>query len=224
MPAKRLPDTDEERMRVLETIIDLEENAKEKKAISLRDIHDLKNLLLTYERLHIGAKQALEDEIAAEKNCFHLFQKAQLYISHFIQVLYLTVIRQEMKVENLACYGLEYSDDFTLPDLSTQKAVIEWGERVINGEAERTGQGGSPIYNPSITKVKVHYDLFKEADYSLKIYCQNTNRSRESMEDLYDKIDSLIWSAWTKAEFTYGTLPPKEREKKYNEYGIQFYD
>ena len=223
MPAKRLPDTDEERIKILEKIIDLEENTREKNTLSIREIHDMKSFLLTYERPHTRIKQALNDEVLAEKNCFPLFQKAQLYISHFIQVLYMAVVRHEIKAENLAYYGLEYSDNFTLPDLSTEEAIMEWGERLINGEAARTSQGGAPVYNPTITKVKVHYDLFKEAIYSLKIYRQNTNRNRENIENLHDKADSLIWTAWTKVEFAFGTLPPEERDKKYNEYGIQFY-
>ena len=224
MPAKKLPDTDEERIRVLETIIHLEENAKEKVALSLRELHSLKSFLLAYERAHIQVKQALDDEISAEETRLQLFQKARLYISHFIQVLYMAVVRNEIKAENLAYYGLEYSDDFTLPDLSTQEAVVEWGERVINGEAARTSQGGAPIYNPTITKVKVHYDLFKEALYSLKIYRQNTSRSKERIAELYDKADSLIWIAWTKVEFAFGSLPSEERERKYDEYSIQFYN
>ena len=223
MPAKKLPDTDEERIRTLETIIDLEENAKGKNALSLREIHDLKSFLLAYERAYTRLKQALNDEVSAENNCSRLCQKAQLYISHFIQVLYLAVVRNEVKAKNLEYYGLEYSDDFTLPDLSTAEFVEEWGERLISGEATRTSHGGSPIYNPTITKVKVHYDLFKEAIYSLKIYRQNTNRNREGVESLHDKADSLIWTAWTKVEFAFGALPSEERDNKYNEYGIQFY-
>jgi len=223
MPAKKLPDTDEERIRALETIIHLEENAKEKNTLSLREIHDLKSFLLAYDRLHTRVKHALADEMSSEKNCFQLMQNAQLYISHFIQVLYLATVRNEIKADNLAYYGLEYSEDFTLPDLSTEDNVVEWGERLINGETMRTSQGGAPIYNPTITKVKVHYDLFKEAVYSLKIYRQNTHRNRENMENLHDKADSLIWTAWTKVEFAYGALPSMERDKKYHEYGIQFY-
>ena len=223
MPAKKLPDTDEARIKALETIIRIEENAKEKSTLSLKEIQDLKSFLLTYERSHFCVKQALDDEVSAENHCLQLFQKAQLYISHFIQVLYLTVVRQEIKAENMAYYGLEYSDNFTLLDLSTEKALMEWGERLINGEALRTSQGGTPIYNPAITKVKVYYDLYKEATYSLKIYRQNTNRYRESHESLHDKADSLIWTAWTKVEFAFGALPPTERDDKYSEYEIQFY-
>ena len=223
MPAKKLPDTDEERVRVLEILVDLEENAAES-VISSKEIHDIKCFLLAYERANICVQQAMDDESTAEQKTFPLFQKAQLYISHFIQVLYMAIIRQEIKAESLAYYGLNDSDDFTLPDLSTREAVTEWGERLINGEAVRIAQGGSPIYNPTITKVKVHYDIFKEAIHSLKIYHQSTHRNQESLEELQDKADNLIWNAWTKFEFAFGALPPEERNEKYSEYGIQFHD
>ena len=223
MPAKKLPDTDEERIKALQTIIDLEENEKGKNALSIREIHDLKSFLLAYDRLHTRVKQALVDESTAEKNCVNLLQNARLYISHFIQVLYLATVRNEVKADSLTYYGLDYNDDFALPDLSTEESVVEWGERLINGEAERTSRGGAPIYNPTITKVRVHYDLYKEVSYSLKIYRQNTKRSLENIASVHDKADNLIWTAWTKIEFAYGSLPSEERDRKYDEYGIQFY-
>ncbi|GHV55631.1 hypothetical protein FACS1894182_00290 [Bacteroidia bacterium] len=224
MPAKKLPDTDENRIEALQTIIHQEERAGEKNVLSLIDIHNLRNFLLSYEGAIACVQQALNDETGTAKNCLQLFQNARLYIAHFIQVLYLATIRNEVKPENLTFYGLEeYSDNFDIPDLSTEEAVIEWGERLINGEATRMSQGGTAIYNPAITKVKVHYDLFKEAVYSLKIYRQNTVRARSGLENVQDKADSLIWAAWTKVEFAYGALPVEERDPKYKDYGICFY-
>ncbi|MDR2682751.1 MAG: hypothetical protein LBB64_02650 [Dysgonamonadaceae bacterium] len=223
MPAKKLPDTDEERIQAIETIIGQEEIEGEKRVLSLPEVYDLRNFRPVYEGAYTCAQQSSDDEAVAAKNCLQLFQNAQMYVSHFIQVLYLATVRNEVKAENLAFYGLEFSDDFTVPDLSTEEAVIEWGERLINGEAARTSQGGTAIYNPAITKVKVHYDLFREAIYSLKIYRQNTVRTQERLEDLRDKADDLIWTAWTKVEFTYGALPPNERDHKYRDYGIHFY-
>ncbi|MDR0543246.1 MAG: hypothetical protein LBH19_13680 [Dysgonamonadaceae bacterium] len=223
MPAKKLPDTDEERILALQTIISQEEQKDETKVLSLIEIHSMRNFLFSYEGAIACAQQVLNDENGTAKHCLQLFQNAQLYISHFIQVLYLATVRNEIKPENLAFYGLEYSDDFSLPDLSTEEAVVGWGERLIKGEAARMSHGGTAIYNPAITKVKVHYDLFKEAVYSLKIYRQNTDRTLDSLEDLREKADNLIWTAWTKVEFTYGALPPEERDKKFKDYGIHFY-
>jgi len=224
MPAKKLPDTDEGRIKALEIILEREEKAEEGKTVlSLKEIYNLKSSLSAYKRSQANVQQALNSEADAKKNYIPLFQNTQLYISHFIQVLYLTVIRNEIKAENLSYYGLKYSDNFTVPNLLTEEAVIEWGERLINGETTRISHGGAAIYNPTITKVKVHYDLFKEIAHSLKIYRQNIHRLQEGMTDLQDKADNLIWTAWTKVEFTYGALPSEKRDQKYNDYGIQFY-
>jgi hypothetical protein len=223
MPAKKLPDTDEERIRALEAVITLEGNEEELSILSVAEMHNLQNSLHAYEKTLDSVQHALNDEICAAKNCVHLFQTAQLYISHFIQVLYLATVRNEVRPENLSFYGLNGNDDFILPDLSTEEAVLEWGERLIIGEAERMSHGGTAIYNPAITKVKVHYDLFREAVHSLKIYRQNTARMRERLEDMRDKVDSVIWTAWTKVEFTCGALSLEDRDRKYREYGIRFY-
>ncbi|GHT47315.1 hypothetical protein FACS189440_07440 [Bacteroidia bacterium] len=224
MPAKKLPDTDEERMKALNTIVVQEELAGEENAIlSMRDMHDLRNFLLTYEGTCFCFKQALEDETKADKGYVDLFKSAQLYISHFIQVLNLAIVRNEVKVENLVYYGLEDSNEFTVPDLSTEEAVLEWGERLINGEAARTSHGGAPIYNPAISKVKVHYDLFNDSLYSLKIYRQNTIRSQEGLEEMREKADRVIWDTWTKVEFKYWGLPTDERKQKFKDYGIRFH-
>ena len=85
---------------------------------------------------------------------------ARLYLSHFIQVLNLAVIRSEIRLSHKEYYGLDAQN--SLPDLSSEQALVEWGRKVIEGENRRISQGGIPIYNPTIAKVKVHYDIFLE--------------------------------------------------------------
>jgi hypothetical protein len=223
MPAKKLPVTDEERLSALSAILRQEEADEEHRVLSLSERYEMKNLLASFESAYTCAQQAVGDEAGAEKNYNTLFRNVQLYVSHFMQVLYLATVRNEVKPENLAFYGLQYAEDFTLPDLSTEEALLEWGQRLIKGEAERTANGGTAIYNPPLTKVKVHYDLFKEAAYSLNIYRQSLARLRESCADLRDKADGLIWTAWTKVEYACGPLPIEERNRIFRAYDIHFY-
>jgi hypothetical protein len=223
MPAKRLPATDEKRILAMQTFLDREEMVEGSAVLTPREFRDMKHFMLSYEGSCACVKQALDDEAAAAADLAQRLHNAQLYVSHFIQVLYLAAVRNEVKRENLAHYGLTYSDDFTPPDLSTEEAVLAWGNRLITGEAERTALGGTAIYSPPISKVKVHYDLFKETVHSLKIYRQNAVRLQESLEDQRDRADSLIWTAWTKIEFAAGPLPIDERDKLYKEYGLDFY-
>lgn len=224
MPAKKLPKTDEGRINALQKIIDQDELIGSEEAIlSVSEFHECRNLLLAFEGANFCFKQAKEDEQRADNSYVDLFKTAQLYISHFIQVLNLAIIRKEIKVENLAFYGLENSNEFSIPDLSSEDAVLEWGKRIIEGEANRTANGGTPIYNPAISKVKVHYDLFNEALYGLKIYRQNTIRTQEQLTEARDQIDRIIWNTWTKLEFKYWGLPIDERKKMFNAYGILFH-
>lgn len=224
MPAKKLPDNDDERIKALQKIVDQDELIGTENAIlSIPELHEYRKLMLTFEGTCFCFKQAMEDESKAGKSYVDLFKTAQLYISHFIQVLNLAIIRNEVKVENLTFYGLDNSNEFTVPDLSSEESVLEWGNRLIAGESERVSRGGAPIYNPAISKVKVHYDLFKDSLHSLKIYRQNTIRNQEGLADMRDRIDRMIWDTWTKLEFKYWGLPSEKRQQKFNDYGIQFH-
>jgi hypothetical protein len=223
MAVKKLPHSDEERIRILQAIIDKEEVHQDDAVLSVRTLHEMRNLLLTFEGSSFCFTQALDDETKAEKKYIDLFKTAQLYISHFIQVLNLAMIRGEIKTESLFYYGLENNNELTVPDLTTEEAILEWGEKIINGETERTRQGGSPMYNPPIAKVKVHYDLFKEALYSLSIYRKNTIRNEENLSISREKVNELIWDTWCAVEDKYYDLPQEERKAKYAEYRICFY-
>ncbi|MDR0681664.1 MAG: hypothetical protein LBG15_07455 [Dysgonamonadaceae bacterium] len=224
MPAKRFPNTSEERIDILRAIIKQEEAIDLKNGIlSVSEQREVYNLLLAFENALSYFKQTLENEIKADKSYSNLFKTAQLYISHFIQVLNLAVVRNEIKAEALLYYGFENNHAFTVPDLSTEEAILKWGEQLIKGETERISRGGAPIYCPTISKVIVHYDLFKEATQSLELYRKNTNRCRETIDEMNKKIDRLIWDTWTKVEFQYWKLPEEERRQKFNDYGIMFH-
>lgn len=224
MAAKKLPATDEERIRVLQAIMDQEEILpKEETILPVRTLHEMRNLTLTFEGSSFCFKQAMDDENKADKKYIELFKNAQLFISHFIQVLNLCIIRNEIKPASLLHYGLENNDEYTVPDLSTEEALLDWGEKIIKGETERTYHGGAPIYNPAIAKVKVHYDLFKESLYSLGIYRKNTIRCEANLSELRDKVDQIIWDSWCQIEDRFWDLPDDERKKKFKDYRIAFY-
>ncbi len=85
-----------------------------------------------------------------------------MYVSHFLQVLFMCVERGEIKKSALKLYGL--SEHATaLPNLKTQEGLAEYGKWVIEGEKERIKQGGRPIYKPTIGMVSTDHDVFMEA-------------------------------------------------------------
>jgi len=223
MWSKKLPETDEERINVLRTIAAQEEiNESPNKILSVFELGELNAFTKTLEGSLFIFKQAITDINKAKNNYNDLFKNAQMYISHFIQVLLLTVIRNEIKAENLILYGFTEKNP-AIPDLSTEEAIIQWGENLIRGEADRISRSGIPLYNPAIAKVKVHYELFKESIYSLTIYEKSLTRIQNTMNDIRNKADTLINEMWTKTEERYRSAPPEEQTQQYKAYKIQFH-
>jgi hypothetical protein len=221
MHTKKLPETDEERIRALRVIISQDELNPDNSMLTTKEIHELRNFMLNFEGADFCCKQAAENECKAQKVFMDKFKTAQMYVSHFIQVLFLAAIRNEVKVDNLFLYGLN-ENDMTIPDLSTEEAVLDWGNRIIVGETERTNRSGVPIYTPAISKVKVHYDLFKDSLQSLKIFKQNTIRMEDAIVEKRARADNYIWDIWNRIEEKSWNLAFDERNKIYEDYKIIF--
>lgn len=224
MPYRRLPKTDAARIAALEKAVGMEIfQTPDKQPASFKSLNLAKVIL---PRFVATVKQFRfhYDELAKCNKQFQPLGKlARLYISHFIQVLNMTVQRNEIKAEYKSLYCLQ-PNDFTLPDLSTEQALIEWGEKIIKGENDRLARrGGTPIYNPTIAKVKVHYDIFTEARYSRERYKKQMQRSLEKLNEQRIEIDNLILDIWNQVEEFYANLPLEERLDKCRKYGLIYY-
>ena len=220
----KLPKTDEERIDILQTAIAQERiNEAWDKILSTAELHELQLFIPSFQKARFALNQAVIDRDKAQNLYTDLFNNVQLYVSHFIQVLFLAVIRNEIKAESLTMYGLQEKDP-VMPDLSTEEAVLKWGENLMRGESERISRGGIPLYNPPIAKIKVHYELFKESFHSMAIYEKNVSRFQNNLEVLRKKADELIVKLWTKVEERYNRTSPDEQALRFNTYKIQFLD
>jgi len=223
MPYRRLPNTDQARLRALRTAISIEEQqGYSNHIISFKTVLDAKNFLAQFEQQQRIYLQTLENQVKANKQYQQMISNARMYISHFLQVFNLSVIRGEIKKEHKRLYHLD-PDNHTVPDLSTEMAVLEWGRRIIEGENERIKNGGMPVYNPTIAKVKVHYDVFKEYKSSQKMYKQTTNRNWEELVALRKQGDGIIIQLWNEIEYHFRDLKPYARLMKCREYGVIYY-
>jgi hypothetical protein len=222
MSTLRLPRTDEERINILQAIITQEEINEDLAILSMSDLQELRIFTTSFEGVYYVYKQAISDRNKTKEQYAELFKNAQLYISHFIQVLLLTVIRNEIKSESFPLYGLQENNP-VLPDLSSEESVLLWGENLIRGESERTYRGGIPLYNPAIAKVKVHYELFKESIHSLAIYEKNLKRVQSNMDEMRKKATEIVRSIWSGVEERYNRTPPDEQALRFKAYKIQYF-
>jgi len=223
MPYRRLPNTDQSRLRSLRVVIQQEDNsAFNERIVNFKTILEARNFLTVFEKQLLQYQQTLENQVNANKRYQQIIHNARLYISHFIQVFNLAVIRGDIKKEHKQFYQLN-PEIHNVPDLSTEQALLHWGKCIIDGENERIRHGGLPIYNPAIAKVKVHYEVFKEYKSTQKIHQNATNRNWEELDNLRKRGDDVILSIWNQVEAKFADLSPYERLEKCRQYGLIYY-
>lgn len=223
MPYRRLPNTDQARLSALQNAVQRASEADfMEQVLNYRTLSNAQRFLLQFENQVSQYRENFNGRVSANKQYRHMVQNARMYISHFIQVLNLAVIRGEIKKELKELYKLDV-DSHVLPDLSSEEDILVWGQNIIDGEQERTRLGGFPIYNPSISKVKVHYDIFKEHLTNQKMHRKTTNRVYEDLEELRKQADEIILDIWNQVEAYYKDKLPYERLRSCKNYGLIYY-
>lgn len=210
-------------MRALRTAIRRgSQQTYNEQVITFASVREAENFLNVFEKQSILYKQTFENQVNANKKYQQVLSNVRMYISHFLQVFNLSVIRGEIKKEHKLLYQLN-PDIHNLPDLSTEAAILEWGQNVITGENERVRHGGLPIYNPTIAKVHVHYEMFKEYKSSQRLSQATTNRNWEELVNLREKGDKIILDIWNQVEDFYKDYSPYNKLIKCQQYGLVYY-
>lgn len=223
MPYRRLPNTDQARLSALQMAVQAASEADfTEQVISYRTLTDAQKFLMQFEAQVSQYHENFRSKVSANKQYRHNVQNARMYISHFIQVLNLAVIRGEIKKEQKELYKLD-ANNHILPDLSSEEDLIVWGQNIIDGEQERVRLGGFPIYNPTINKVKVYYDIFKEHQVNQRMHLKTTNRVYENLEILRKDADAIILDIWNQVEEFYKDQLPYARLRKCQKYGLIYY-
>ncbi len=223
MPYRRLPNTDNARIRALKTAVEKCSNTDfQELAVEMKTLQEAKNVLSRFERLYDQYQQAFDIQVKANILFQQKAKNARMYLSHFVQVLYMCIIRSEIKAEHLKLYGLE-NQHMLVPDFSSNELLLEWGEKIIAGEESRIQKGGVPIFNPTIAKVKVMFSLFKEGYQTQKIHQKATLRLQNQVMKTRETVDSIILDIWEQVERTNKDLPLSERLERNREYGVVYY-
>lgn len=221
MPYRRLPNTDNARIKALRAAIEKHNSLFGQNVISL-DARKLEAMLRNFETAQIRYKDSLEIQASANRKFQKLVKNAKLYISHFIQVLNLCVIRNEIKKEHKQFYNLE-PDNFAVPDLTGNDAILYWGDSIVKGEQTRLAQGGIPIYNPTIARVNVAFSQFKDAYFSQKTHQNTTARQLATLSQQREDIDFILATLWNQIEAAFSSLPNNEKIERCKEYGVVYY-
>ena len=220
MPYRRLPTTDKARTRALNAALQKVAFKNGKVAISAKAIDELQIVKSKFE----NTLKHYEMNIKIQADKYHEFKavmdKARMYVSHFIQVLYLTSERGEIN-GGIKYYGLDEYEG-KVPPLNTEEEILHWGNKVILGEQKRIQNGGSAIYNPSIALVRIKVEEFKDAAIFQQNLKRNTTRTYNLMQDLRKTTNDFISQLWNEIEEGLENESPKHKRQIAQEYGIVY--
>jgi hypothetical protein len=222
MPYRRLPNTDAARLKALRTaFVKGKELPPFKLAFSQATFQKVSSFLPGFEHVISQHRMAYSNQVKKSKEYQASFKKAKMYISHFIQVMNMAIARGELPASARSFFKLA-EDDSRLPSLNTEAEVIQWGEHIIQGEAQRIMKGMSPITNPTIAVVKVRYENFVDSYKFQKTLQKSSERALLDLNDQRRTADNIITQIWNEVEAAYNELPEDIRRDKAADYGVVY--
>jgi hypothetical protein len=223
MPYRRLPNTDTARIKAMKTALEKgKELPPNKLAFSAKTIMNLQKFLPLFEHNFQLYRQALASQNKKSKDYNDTLKKARIYLTHFIRVMNMAIFRGDLPAETRAFYGLA-TDESTVPSLTTENELMNWGRRIIEGEEFRIKKGGSPITNPTIAVVKVRFENFIEAWTYHNTLAKRTIDYTEKNYKLRKEADEIILQLWNEVENTHNALPEAIRKALSEEYGLVYF-
>lgn len=222
MPYRRLPNTDQARLRALKKALTVgNETPPFKLAFSQASLQKLRSFYPIFEASIIEQKSAYGTQVKKNKEYVALMKKAKLYISHFIQVLNFAISRGELPASARKFYEISENSK-KIPSLNTEKSLITMGEKIIKGEQERIAQRGNPMTNPTMALVRVHYEKFLDAYRFQKTLQDSTNRALNKISDLRLEADNIILNIWNEVEDSFSELSDEMKRENSEKYGLVY--
>lgn len=222
MPYRRLPNTDLARLRALRIAY---EKGKElppfKLAFTQETLNRINSSLPLFEKSLLECRQAFNKQVKSSKEYKKSLYKVKLYMSHFIQVINMAIARGDLRVSDREFFGFSH-DIKKVPSFNTEANVIEWGEKLIQGETLRIMKGQTAITNPTIALVKIRYENFLETYRFQKMLQKNLQRCQLKLTELRKTADFIILSAWNEVENYYKDLPEEQKRNHARLYGIVY--
>ncbi len=222
MPYRRLPNTDSARLKALYSAQKKGQALPPfKLAYSQSTFQKIQIILPSYEHALSEYKMAYNNQLEKNKDYVRFARKAKLYISHFIQVVDMAIIRGDLPPDTRTYFNLP-EDEKKIPSLNADEEIIDWGKKIIDGEQQRKMEGKAYISNPTIALVKVHYDKFYEIYGYQNSLKRRALRAQTELNEKRTRADQLIQLLWNEIENTYKGLPDNLRREKASEYGIVY--
>lgn len=144
--------------------------------------------------------------------------KAIMFISQFFRVFNFGVKREKYSAADRNFYNLPVNSE-NIPDVNTEPEVIQWGDRVVTGDANRIVAGGAAMANPDAAEVGVEVAAFNTANNNQGGKKTAFDHAQEAVETLRPEADAVIKKIWDEVETFYNEEPAPSMRRKVREWG-----
>ncbi|MBL7784277.1 MAG: carboxypeptidase-like regulatory domain-containing protein [Chitinophagales bacterium] len=167
------------------------------------------------------ATTALAKQTKATEAAVTIRGVVKVYISHFVQVFNFGIEREKYPLQDRSFYGLSINSGL-VPSLNTESEIVQWGNSIIKGDAERTAMGGAPMANPSTAEFKVVFEEMIQLIQTQSSLKNAYDKAQEKVNGMNEAVDKLILRIWNEINTFYDDHEAASRRRKAREWGVVF--
>lgn len=222
MPTIQRPETDVQRLQALEAASLIGSiTAPATLAFSAATLARVNAFLPNYRTQMQERGSALSAQAGSTTVAENDINKLEMVVSHFFLVFNLGIKREIYDADDRAHYQLPVSQD-SLPDLSTDQAVMTWAGRIISGDAARVTAGGAAMTNPDAADVQTKLTAVIASQSNQSLLKTAFDTEQEDVAELREEADDIIADVWDEVLFTYRKDTPPSKRRKAREYGVVY--
>jgi hypothetical protein len=143
-----------------------------------------------FDKIRIYDEYLREEKKQKDQEFANLFNKASVFVRHYLQTMSMAIERGELPANTAAFYDLSYP--FEIPQINSDAELISLAEKLFDDDLKRTASGGKYFANPSIGAVRVWVEKFTEA-IKVKNNVYNVKKAAvENIESIRADADFLL--------------------------------
>ncbi|GEM_PF-4025056 len=218
----QLPNTDHLRNQALKSILSAaRQSVQPDDYISLQNLDKAAGYLQLTDKIlaHHALNIKLRTEHEQEYN--KLFEKARIYVLHYLQSINMAVEREELPTTVRSYYGLNEQTG-KLPEISRPEILLEESRRLFENDNRRISEGGKYFTNPAIGIVKVWVEKFSEAHQKQMNMNFVKTGEIENLGLIRKEIDAFIDTVWSDVAENARDLPEADRNIVLGVFGVQY--
>ena len=143
------------------------------------------------------------------------------YIANYFKGLNSGIVIKEIPNSARSYYKLATGNK-KIPITNTDEQLLEWGQKIITGDAKRVGDGGYVITLPTIAAFTAVFNSAKAAITAFSNAKTALTDAQTAVNAKETEMNSLILRMWNEIETTYSELDPPAKRSAARQWGVKY--